>query len=55
MVADTWDMHSREDVVEWTVLPRGRGLAGHMPGREGCTRGAGLTMGLLRAGHSVFF
>jgi hypothetical protein len=20
-VADTWDTHSREDVVEWTVLP----------------------------------
>jgi hypothetical protein len=21
MVVDTWDTHSREDVVEWIVLP----------------------------------
>jgi hypothetical protein len=50
VVADTWDTHSREDVVEWTVLSatrRSRDLAGHTSGRGGRARGAVLTVCLV--------
>jgi hypothetical protein len=41
VVADTWDTHSREDVVEQAVLPARRGLAEHVSRTwETCMRGA---------------
>ena len=45
MVADTWDTHSREDMVEW--CRHGRGLAGHVSGHGGRARGVVLTTGLV--------
>ena len=47
MVADTWDMHSREDVEECTVLPVQSRTSETCAWSWRTARGARLTMGLV--------